>query len=123
MSPVNSNSSVLNSTVEITYPADYDQLANYSLTIINENRTSSGLSPVTLSPEPSGQQHADSMLTNNYFSHWDTLGEKPYMRYTTLNGTGFVEENVAYEYTSLPTFTSTVQIERAIGSLRMADDE
>ncbi len=57
------------------------------------------------------------MLANNYFSHWDTQGEKPYIRYTTLNGTGFVEENVAYEYTSLPTFTSTAQVERAIGSL------
>jgi len=113
----NSNSSVPSSTVEITYPANYDQLVNYSLTIINENRTSSGLSTVVLSPEPSGQQHADSMLANNYFSHWDTQGEKPYMRYTALNGTGFVEENVAYEYTSLPTFTSTIQVQRAIGSL------
>ncbi|MDA4130061.1 MAG: CAP domain-containing protein [Thaumarchaeota archaeon] len=106
-----------NSTVEIGYPSNYQQLQSYALAIINENRTSSGLDPVTLSPIPSGQQHADSMLTNGYFSHWDTQGYKPYMRYSVLSGTGFVEENVAYEFTSLPEYTSTHTIERAIGSL------
>ena len=35
----------------------------------------------------------------------------------SLSGTGFVEENVAYEFTSLPQFTSTHSIEHAIGSL------
>jgi uncharacterized protein YkwD len=105
------------STVEISYPSNYAALANYSLSIINQDRASAGLSPVTLSPIPSGQQHADSMLQNNYFSHWDTQGYKPYMRYSILNGTGFVEENVAYESTTLPTFTSTSSVEAAISSL------
>lgn len=104
-------------SINITYPSDYATLANYSLTIINENRTSQGLSPVTLSPIPSGQQHADSMLQNDYFSHWDTQGFKPYMRYSLLNGTGFVEENIAYEYAGFPSFTSTQSVERAIGNL------
>jgi uncharacterized protein YkwD len=105
------------SAVEITYPSDYPVLQNYSLTIINQNRTSSGLNPVSLGPIPSGQQHADSMLQNGYFSHWDTQGYKPYMRYSDLGGTGFVEENVAYEFTNLPQFTSTHSIEHAIASL------
>ncbi|MFI5421373.1 MAG: CAP domain-containing protein, partial [Nitrososphaerales archaeon] len=120
VSPVNQtglNSSAGSSAVEITYPSDYAELQNYSLSIINENRTSSGLNPVTLSPIPSAQQHADSMLQSGYFSHWDTQGYKPYMRYSVLGGTGFVEENVAYEFTSLPEFTSTHSIERSISSL------
>lgn len=105
------------SSVEITYPSDYAQIANYSLSIINQNRTIFGLAPVTLSPIPSGQQHADSMLQNAYFSHWDTQGFKPYMRYSLLNGTGFVEENVAYEYSTLPTFTSMQKVDKVINDL------
>jgi uncharacterized protein YkwD len=111
------NSANLTSNVDITYPSNYVTLINYSLSIINENRTSQGLSPVVLSPIPSGQQHADSMLQNGYFSHWDTQGFKPYMRYSLLNGTGFVEENIAYEYAGFPSFTSTQSVERAIGGL------
>ncbi len=112
-----SNSSNVELTMEISFPANYEQLANYSLTIINEDRMNAGLSPVTLSPIPSAQEHADSMLQNDYFSHWDTQGFKPYMRYTILNGTGFVEENVAYESTTLLTFTSTSSVEAAINTL------
>ena len=89
-----SNSSGSGTTLEISYPSNYNQLANFSLTLINQDRASAGLTPVTLSPIPSAQEHADSMLQNNYFSHWDTQGYKPYMRYSILNGTGFVEENV-----------------------------
>jgi uncharacterized protein YkwD len=111
------NSSILSSKVEISYPQDYAQLLNYSLGIINENRTSLGLSAVTVSPIPSAQQHADSMLQNGYFSHWDTQGLKPYMRYSLLNGTGFVEENVAYEYTTFPSFITAQSVEKVIGLL------
>ncbi|MGI0091334.1 MAG: CAP domain-containing protein [Nitrososphaerales archaeon] len=105
------------SNVDITYPSNYAALENYTLSIIDQNRTSSGLNPVTSSSIPSGQQHADSMLQNNYFSHWDTQGFKPYMRYSLLNGTGFVEENVAYEFSSFPTFTSIRSVESVIGDL------
>ena len=112
-----SNPSLTNSTVQITYPSDYVALANYSLTLINKDRVSVGLSPASLSPIQSGQQHADSMLYYDYFSHWDTQGLKPYMRYTILNGTGFVEENVAYEYTSYPSYLSTSDVKSAISTL------
>ena len=112
-----SNSSGSGTIVEVSYPSNYNQLANFSLTLINQDRGGAGLTPVTLSPVPSAQQHADSMLQNNYFSHWDTQGYKPYMRYSILNGTGFVEENVAYESTTLPTFVTTAEVESAINSL------
>ena len=112
-----SNPSIYNSTVKITYPSDYDALRNYSLALINEDRANASLSGVTISPIQSAQQHADSMLYFGYFSHWDTQGLKPYMRYTILNGTGFVEENVAYEYTSLPSYLTTSAVESAISTL------
>jgi uncharacterized protein YkwD len=112
-----SYSSSGSSEIEISYPQNYAELANYSLDVINQDRANFGLSPVTLSPVPSAQEHADSMFQNDYFSHWDTQGYKPYMRYTILNGTGFVEENVAYESTTLPSFISTSTVESAISSL------
>jgi uncharacterized protein YkwD len=108
-----------NSNVSISYPSDYNTLANYALGIINQNRSANGAPPVILSPIQSGQQHADSMLQGNYFSHWDTQGYKPYMRYTLLNGTGFVDENVAYEVNTLA-FNTLKGREDAINNLQWA---
>jgi uncharacterized protein YkwD len=107
----------INGTAQITYPPDYSILENYALGLINNDRNGYGVSSVVLSPIQSGQQHADSMLYYNYFSHWDTQGYKPYMRYTLLGGTGFVDENVAYEFTSTATFTTTTSVEQALKSL------
>jgi uncharacterized protein YkwD len=95
---------------KIDYPPDYGDIANFTLGLINEDRQSAGLQPVTLSSVPSGQQHADSMAYYGYFSHWDNQGYKPYMRYTLLGGTGSVEENVALNYctTSEPNSTQDI---------------
>lgn len=41
------------------------------------------------------------MLKNHYFSHWDTQGYKPYMRYTLAGGKGSVSENIGYAKYSL----------------------
>lgn len=111
------NPLILNSTVQITYPQDYSALLNYSVSLINGDRGTENLSSVVASPIQSAQQHADSMLDYGYFSHWDTQGLKPYMRYTLLNGSGFVEENVAFEYSSLPSYLSTRGVESAISNL------
>ncbi|MDA4117139.1 MAG: CAP domain-containing protein [Thaumarchaeota archaeon] len=101
----------------MTYPSEYDQLASFVLGRINRDRAASNLSPVQLSSIPSGQQHADSMLHFGYLSHWDTQGLKPYVRYSLLNGTGAMEENVAYESTDLPTFTNLGFIESSLARL------
>src|SRR5579863_914367 len=93
----NNNSNSSRSNYTISYPPNYTTLANYALGLINTDRANHNVSAVTLSPIPSGQQHAYSMMVNGYFSHWDVQGYKPYMRYTILNGTGAVEENVAFE--------------------------
>jgi uncharacterized protein YkwD len=92
---------------KIDYPPAYGTLANFTLGVINNDRASADLKPVSLSSVPSGQQHADSMAYYGYFSHWDTQGYKPYMRYTLLGGTGSVTENLAVNYcnTSLPNAT------------------
>lgn len=84
-------------TTTIQQGATYAQLVNYTLMLINNDRANYSLPPVTLSYEPSGQQHADSMLQNDYTSHWDIYGMKPYMRYTLLGGRGAVTENIAFE--------------------------
>jgi cysteine-rich secretory family protein len=79
----------------VTYPPNYGILSNFTLSLINHDRMRYGLSPVSLSPISVGQQHADSMVYFGYFNHWDPQGYKPYVRYTLMGGTGFVEENIA----------------------------
>ena len=87
---------IVNGKANITFPSDYGQLAQYALFLINNDRKQFGLGNVSLSAILSGQQHADSMLYFDYFSHWDTQGYKPYMRYTLLGGTGAVSENMDF---------------------------
>jgi uncharacterized protein YkwD len=73
----------------------HEELVNYALLLINSDRKSNGLQNVTLSDIDSGQRHAEDMLEHSYFSHWDTKGLKPHMRYTLAGGTGAVSENIA----------------------------
>jgi signal peptidase I len=70
----------------------------YALQIINKDRSDHGLAPVQLSNNISAQKHADDMLQNEYFSHWNTFGVKPYVTYTQTDGRGAMAENIAYEY-------------------------
>jgi uncharacterized protein YkwD/ribosomal protein L37AE/L43A len=96
--PPNSSTSPLpNTTPPNTLPetTTHEELVNYALSLINSDRQSRGLQNVTLSSVDSGQLHAENMLKNNFFSHWDTNGYKPYMRYTIAGGKGSVSENCA----------------------------
>ncbi len=104
-------------TANVSFPASYTTLAGYSVGLVNQDRAKFGLGPVTLSPIKSGQQHADSMLFFGYFSHYDTQGYKPYMRYTLLGGTGSVEENIAYESWLAPHYFRVSDVERTINAL------
>jgi len=108
---------IVNGGFTLTYPSDYSTLADYLLGQINQDRANFSLSPVIPSPIKSAQQHADSMLYYGYFSHWDTQGYKPYMRYTLLGGVGSVDENIAFESTSLPRFTTLGSVENALYGL------
>ncbi len=115
-------------SANISYPSDFSTLAAYAVDRINQDRANYSLSPVTLSTSKAGQQHADSMLKYGYFSHVDTQGFKPYMRYSLLGGNGAVEENIAYSYNCdgfdgithqciNPRFTSTSSVESVISGL------
>jgi hypothetical protein len=91
-----------------------EELVNYALSLINSDRNGLSVNPngtmiyrllpigekhpqnVSLSAIISAQQHAEDMLKNNYFSHWDTHGYKPHMRYTLAGGQGSVSENIAW---------------------------
>ncbi|HUY70589.1 MAG TPA: CAP domain-containing protein [Candidatus Baltobacteraceae bacterium] len=92
------NQSYATSTVQ---GSNLTQLDYYMLSLINRDRSQYGLANVTLSAEPSAQQHSQSMYDNQYFSHWDIYGMKPYMRYTALGGTGAVSENIATNYSTI----------------------
>jgi uncharacterized protein YkwD len=107
---------------KIDYPPDYGAIANFTLGVINADRQTAGLQPVTLSSVPSGQQHADSMAFYGYFSHWDNQGYKPYMRYSLLGGTGSVEENAALNYCTTSQPNSTQQDIAAPCSLRTVEN-
>jgi hypothetical protein len=72
-------------------------LVDFALELINEDRRVYNLTNVTLSSIKCAQQHAVDMLNNHYFSHWNTYGFKPYMRYTLAGGKGSVVENIAWQ--------------------------
>jgi len=100
---VGSNLNFPNVTSQSNPNVSSGPLINYTLSLINKDRATYGLKNVTLSPITSAQQHSESMLQYNYFSHWDIYGMKPYMRYTLLNGTGAVQENIAYTKSGIKT--------------------
>lgn len=70
-------------------------LRNYALSRINEDRAVFGLEPVELSSNLAAQVHAEDVLKTRYISHWMSNGEKPYMTYTKYGGLGDVAQNVA----------------------------
>lgn len=74
-------------------PSD-TQLVQYAIELINRDRADNGLSPVTLGNNSASQIHAEEMLANDYISHWDMDGLKPYMRYTLTGGFNYESENL-----------------------------
>jgi len=108
---------IKNGSADIAYPHGYCTLAAFALSQINSDRAANGTGPVALDYNQAAQQHADSMLYYGYFSHYDTQGYKPYMRYTLLGGLGADFENVAYFSYSVNHFTSTAAVEGAIRTL------
>ena len=108
---------IQNGSANITHPPDYAALADYALGLINSDRADFGLNAVALSPNEVAQQHADSMLRFSYFSHFDTQGLKPYMRYTLLGGKGAMAENIAYVFNPIPVYTTTSAVEGVLRTL------
>ena len=65
----------------------------YLLKLINADRVSHRLTPVTLGYNTAAQDHAEEMLEYSYVAHWGLDGMKPYMRYTLTGGMSYSSEN------------------------------
>ncbi len=72
------------------------ELVQFALEQINEDRTKNNLNPVILSHNTAAQIHAEDVLAQRTISHWMQNGEKPYMTYSRLGGTGYVSQNVGF---------------------------
>ncbi|MGI0026616.1 MAG: CAP domain-containing protein [Nitrosopumilaceae archaeon] len=86
---------VINSTSQ-SLPS-HDNLIQFALAKINEDRTKKGLNPVLLSNNTAAQIHAEDVLKTGVISHWMTNGEKPYMTYSEAGGLGYVAQNIAVD--------------------------
>ena len=70
-------------------------LVERALAAVNGDRATFGLPPVQLSANQAAQVHAEDVYANKQISHWLSNGEKPYMTYSRLGGSGSVQQNVA----------------------------
>ncbi|MBI4854711.1 MAG: CAP domain-containing protein [Acidobacteria bacterium] len=77
---------------------DLRQIKQNLVVLINESRSSLGLKPVALDVLASkvGELHCKEMLEENYFSHWNREGLKPYMRYSRAGGKDAIIENLSF---------------------------
>jgi len=105
------DSQLIDSDTEFEIPLDTkvpvksnNQLIQFALKQVNDDREKHGVPPVKLGNNPSAQAHADDMLEHNYFSHWNSDGVKPYVTYTQLGGKGNVAENISFTESYCPTF-------------------
>lgn len=86
-------------TEPVTVPQE--ELVQHALAVINSDRADFGLPPVQLSPNQAAQVHAEDVFANKQISHWISNGEKPYMTYSRMGGSGSVHQNVAISGFSL----------------------
>ena len=90
------------STVTPTPAPDLYSMRSQMLALINEARAEHGLAPVRLGNNAAAQSHAEEMLQKRFFSHWNSEGLTPYMRYTLAGGHGYSAENIYFRGTGTP---------------------
>ena len=71
-----------------------EQLKDFALAKINDDRKNFGLDPVFQSNNTAAQAQANELLKTQYISHLTVDGLKPYMLYSLYNGTGYVQQNL-----------------------------
>ncbi len=71
-----------------------EQLKDFALTEINDDRKNFGLAPVFQSNNTAAQIQANELLKTQYILHLTVDGLKPYMLYSLYNGTGYVQQNL-----------------------------
>jgi uncharacterized protein YkwD len=75
----------------------YNDIVQYALRKINEDRARFNIRAVKLSENTAAQLQAEDMLRTRLISHYTSDGMKPYMKYTILGGKGYVAQNVGYD--------------------------
>jgi uncharacterized protein YkwD len=75
----------------------HNDLTQYALQKINDDRIKFNLRPVEISHNKAAQAQAVDLLKTKYQnpSHWSTNGMKPYMLYSLYGGSGYVGQNIA----------------------------
>ncbi len=74
------------------------QARAYMVRLINRDRATMNLPPVTLDEGPAqraGQRHAEDMATHGYLGHYGTDGSVPEERFTDAGGSDMVLENAS----------------------------
>jgi uncharacterized protein YkwD len=79
---------------------DVPALQKLMLDLINADRQANGLTPVAWDDRAAqaATAHAEDMAAQGYFSHWDTKGHGPDVRYGLAGGTDVIRENVASQW-------------------------
>jgi uncharacterized protein YkwD len=82
--------------VKPDHPLSPAEAARYAISLINRDRASQGLGPVTWDPTAAAAatRHARDMATHGITAHWGTDGSTPEIRYTEAGGTDRANENV-----------------------------
>ena len=75
-------------------PEGQDVVA-YMLETMNAERSRVGSPPLSLGYSPIAQAHALDMYENCYLSHYDRLGQKPYVRHSLAGGYRAMAENLS----------------------------
>jgi len=79
---------------------DVSTLQRLMLDLINNDRKANGLGAVAWddSAARAAMSHAEDMAAQGYFSHWNTKGWGPDVRYGLAGGTDVIGENVAAQW-------------------------
>lgn len=79
---------------------DVPALQRLMLDLINADRQANGLTAVAWdeSAAQAAMAHAEDMAAQGYFSHWNTKGWGPDVRYGLAGGTDVIRENVASQW-------------------------
>lgn len=75
-----------------------DEARKFALGLINRDRATEGLKPVTLDEGPAtkaAERHVRDMTKHGFTGHWGSDGSVPELRYTEAGGEDLAQENAA----------------------------
>jgi hypothetical protein len=83
---------------DLNDPDQYREAQDYMLLRVNNERSRNGAGSVRFDPAAAelARQHAQDMLENGFFSHWNLDGLKPTRRWNLMGGFDCVSENIYF---------------------------